>query len=352
MDNNLSQFQNGIVSRSKRKWSKRPFLLIFLLLILVTGYFSFRLGSIYNTIVIENQSFWSNVSEALFGSQIVVYTVDANPIPEPETDRLDVLVLGLRGYDEKAISDEGGLLTDTILLISLDKKKEQVAMLSIPRDLYIDMLNVKGKINEAYERGLQKNNGLGLAKQIVSKITGVYVDKAVVVNFNAFKHIIDTLGGIEINLSRPFEESREWGFLFQLPAGKNHLTGEQALYYVRSRFSTSDFDRARRQQEVIEIIKNKLVSNGYLTNPTKITSFLSALKDDIRTDFQIWDINDVLELAKSFGSKNRITNYVLHSDNLLYESKTPKGEYILLPKGDNYNGIKALFVNIFSEVLK
>ena len=136
---------------------------------------------------------------------------------------------------------------------------------------------------------------------------------------------------------------------FSLPAGNNHLNGDQALYYVRSRYSTNDFDRARRQQEVIIAIKNKALSLGVLANPLKINSLLSSLKGNIWTDFQIWDINDILTLASSFNPKQPVKSYVISTDNLVYETKTTSGEYILLPKDANYAGIKNLFKNILLQ---
>lgn len=123
-----------------------------------------------------------------------------------------------------------------------------------------------------YERGLANGGGIDMAEKVISKITGIYIDKTVVFDFSAFKEIVDAVGGIDIYLEKPFKESSQWGYEFSLPAGNNHLNGEQALYYVRSRYSTNDFDRARRQQEVIIAIKNKALTLGFLTNPLKINS--------------------------------------------------------------------------------
>ncbi len=96
-------------------------------------------------------------------------------------------------------------------------------------------------------------------------------------------------------------------------------------------------------------IKNKLAKNGYFSNPVKTTNLLTALKGDIKTDFQIWDIKDIFNLIQTFDPKLPIKNYVISSDNLLNESKTPQGEFILLPKGDNYDSFKELFKNIFNQ---
>ena len=283
---------------------------------------------------------------------------DPNPMPSPEEKRLDVLILGIRGEDGADVEDAGGLLTDTILVASFDKDTKKTAMISIPRDLYIDLamaakngkqVEVKGKINEMYEKGLANGGGIDMAEKVISKITGIYIDKTVVFDFNAFKEIVDTLGGIDIYLAKSFKEATQWGYEFSLPAGNNHLNGEQALYYVRSRYSTNDFDRARRQQEVIIAIKNKALTLGFLANPLKINSLLSDLKGNLKTDFQIWDINDILALAGSFNPKQPVKSYVISTDNLVYETHTTGGEYILLPKDANYAGIKDLFKNILTQ---
>jgi LCP family protein required for cell wall assembly len=342
--------------RLRKPWFKKPLVYVFILSAIFIGYFSFRLGLVYNSITIENKSLWKDTVGLLFNTENEqVIKEDPNPIPEPEKNRFDVLILGIRGESEKDVESAGGLLTDTILVASFDQDSKKVAMISIPRDLYIDLVmtakngkqvEIKGKINEIYERGLANGGGIDMAEKVISKITGVHIDKTIVFDFEAFRKIVDTLGGIDIYLAKPFKESTQWGYEFYLPAGNNHLNGEQALYYVRSRFSTSDFDRARRQQEVIIAIKNKALSLGFLTNPLKINSLLSDLKGNIRTDFQIWDINDILTLAKSFNPKQPVKNYVISTENLLYETHTTGGEYILLPKEANYAGIKNVFKNI------
>ena len=358
MDNLISP-DNFQPPRQKKRWSKKPLFYIIILLIAVAGYYVYQFGLAYNTISVENdanQSLWGRIA-GIFDNKQEPEAPDPNPMPQPEPNRLDVLLLGIRGENEEAIEEEGGLLTDTIMLVNIDKLTKKTAIISIPRDLYIEMnaqaannkkIKIKGKINEVYERGLANGGGVALAKQIVSRITGVYVDNAIVADFNAFKEIVDNIGGIDVNLKKPFEEKSQWGYVFSLPAGVNHLDGDNALYYVRSRYSTSDFDRARRQQEVISIIKNKALTLGFLSNPVKVTSLLADLKGNIRTDFQIWDIKDLLALSNSFGSKNIIKNYVITTENLVYETKTEKGEYILLPKEADYLGIKKLFEGILA----
>lgn len=356
MDNIILR-DNFPTSRPRKRWFKKPLFYIFIFLLIIIGYYAYQFGMAYNTISVENGSWWKGIA-GIFSIGDDQPTIDPNPMPSPEPNRLDILILGIRGEDEAAIEEEGGLLTDTIMVASIDKITKKTAMISIPRDLYIEMgarvsnnkdIKIKGKINEVYERGREYGGGLTLAKQIISRITGTYIDNAIVFDFSAFREIVNNLGGIDINLAKPFEEKNQWGYEFSLPAGNNHLDGERALYFIRSRYSTSDFDRARRQQEVISVIKNKALSLGFLSNPIKITSLLSDLKDNIRTDFQIWDIKDMAALTNSFGNKTAIKNYVITTENLVYETKTEKGEFILLPKDGNFEGIKNLFANIFIQ---
>ncbi|TSC92006.1 MAG: cell envelope-related transcriptional attenuator [Parcubacteria group bacterium Licking1014_17] len=321
---------------------------IFFILLLYVGLLS---GLLSRTVYIDNGSqqqvsFWGRLLN-VFSITAPITTPDPNPMPEKDPLRENILILGIRGENNP---EEGGLLTDTMLLVSVDKKSQKTAIISIPRDLYVDTSGVKGKINSAYETGYYKNKGLSLAKEIVSRVTGAYVDHAVLFNFAAFQEVVDTVGGIDITLDKPFVEPTQWGYEFSLPAGKNHLNGEQALYYVRSRYSTSDFDRARRQQEVVFAIKDKILSLNFLSNPSKIIALLGQLKGNVKTDYQVWEINDAVNLAKSLNAASMPKKYVIDTSNFLYETHTPQGEYILLPNGDNYDNIRQFIAHIFDSV--
>ncbi len=346
--------------RLKKTWYKRLLIYIGMLMIVVVGYVVFYFGLLYTTITVENGPFWKSLAQAVVGidpKQIPEEELDPNPMPTPTADRLSILVLGIRGDDAFAIAQEGGLLTDTLLLVTVDKKQNKATMISIPRDVYLSMptylkdgtkIYFRGKVNEVYERGLAHKQGLSYVSSVVSKITGVYVDKAVMFNFDAFREIVDNLGGIEIKLSKPFVEATQWGYEFSLPAGQNQLNGEQALYYARSRYSSSDFDRARRQQEVILAIKNKALNLGFLANPIKVNSLFSDIKDDIRTNVQLWEIGDFINIAKRISGNGAIARLVLTSDNVLYESKTDVGAFILLPKSESFDSLRSTIANLLS----
>lgn len=322
-------------------------------------YVGVHFASAYRTIVIDSSEGGLNLQGVycLFkkcaDNQKLIES-DPNPVPKEETDRFDILILGIRGEDDLA---DGGLLTDTMMLLSVDKATGRTSLVSLPRDLYIDMkgtltngsiFHVNGKLNEIYERGYENQQGLVFASQMISRLSGVYVDKAVLFDFKAFGEIVEALGGVDVFLDKPFTEPKQWGYEFTLPAGKNHLNGEQALYYVRSRYSSSDFDRARRQQQVMFAIKKRATELGFLANPVKVSNLLTSLKGNLKTNIQLWEVGDMIDLAKQLSANTPKTS-VISTDNLLYESKGIHGEYLLLPKGDNFTLLRGYFKTVLAQ---
>ncbi|MDH4129565.1 MAG: LCP family protein [Spirochaetota bacterium] len=282
---------------------------------------------------------------------------DGGILPEYEQvikkdpDRINILLLGIRGVNDP----NGGLLADAIMVISIKESTKKVALISIPRDLYIEIpgKNFKEKINAAYAFGEEQYfNGGGLlaSKVAVSGVTGQYIDYAVSIDFKAFQEIVDSLGGIDIYLDESFSEPLQWAGMgeFYLPAGKNHLNGETSLYYIRSRYSTSDFDRMRRQQQVLASLKDKAFSLGFLANPLKIYKLLDILGNNVKTDMGIDDINKLINLSLSIDKtdiKHRFLDTT--SEGLLYSSNID-GIYILLPKNGDYEKIHEVCKNIFN----
>jgi len=327
------------------RFNKRRFnTIVFVLILLTIGYFAFKLGITPNVIEVQNEPapFWLKVASIF---NLAPEPIDLDYImPVEEPNRFDVLVMGIRGENDPDASDGGPLLTDSMIIISYDKTTKKASMISVPRDLYVKIdKNKKDKLNTAYEYGYyRKNNGINFTKELISKITGVYIDKAVILDFSSFEKIIDQVGGIDIVLAKPFEENQQWGYEFSLPAGPNHLDGKNALYYARSRYSSSDFDRSRRQQEVMFALKDKLTNLNFWSDPIKTLSILNSVRSNIKTDINIWNTAELLDLAKEVNSSDKIKKFVMTTDNFLYESRV-SGSYVLLPKGDNFTQIKQLF---------
>lgn len=286
-----------------------------------------RMGGIFSAVVAPQETAEEKLNQIF-------------PLPLKETGRWDVLILGIRGKDDP----EGGLLSDSILILSLEQKNKKLSLVSLPRDIFIEFPGIiAGKINEVYERGWQQNNTFSFSKNVFSRLSGVYIDQIIVFDFKAFAEIVNVLGGIEIELVQPFTEKNQWGHEFYLPAGKNQLDGDTALYYVRSRYSTSDFDRARRQQEIIMAIKAKAVSLDWLKSPWRLADLLNGLNQNISTDFNIFDTKKILDLFTALNSASALETKILSLDNILEQTIEDK-IYLLRPKGGDWSLIRNFFV--------
>ena len=268
-----------------------------------------------------------------------------------ELDRLNVLILGIRGADDP----NGGLLTDTMIVASIEPKTGKTALISIPRDLYVNIpyQDYKNKINEVYVDGIKGGgwqNGLGYSKKSVSDVTGLDIHYAASVDFKAFKEIIDILGGVRITLVRPFSETNQFEEgVIELPAGSQTINGDTALLFARARFSTSDFDRAKRQQQLLIAIKEKAFSLGVISNPVKIISILSSLGNHVRTDAELWEVKELVTVMKKIDTTDvRRKVFNTGKDGLLYASRDQNGSYILLPEGGNFDQIHEACEDIFN----
>jgi LCP family protein required for cell wall assembly len=234
----------------------------------------------------------------------------------------------------------GGLLSDTIQVLSIEPKDNKVSLISIPRDLYVDnaALGNKSKLNAVHAYGEQKGAGQGMTymEQEVGTITGLPIQYAVTANFDAFNQLITALGGVTVTLDKPFEESQQFNqphvcdgntFTtptgtfenkiikshtvtgangvkhkvnikaplyplctnshpecegdFKLSAGTQNLNAAQALCFARSRETSNDFQRAARQQQVLQAVKDKLLSVGTLTDFNKLNGVLASLGDNV-----------------------------------------------------------------------
>lgn len=301
----------------------------------------------------------------------------------------------------------GGLLADTIMVASLkldnseSGNDDKVGLISIPRDLYVRVPSSSqhAKINSVYYYGEEKANTSGISdmEAIASEITGLDIHYAITINFKGFEELIDAVGGVEIELSEPFVEPiqfhemkvcdgdvggaftvetgefeykkdergkivasyplcynsvEECGGIFSLPAGKQTLNGEKALCYVRSRKTSSDFDRAKRQQLILKKLKDKLISLNTFTDFSKLNNILNAIGDNVKTDMSSTEMKKFFE--KYVGMQDaEIYQRVLESseEGLLVSPEDYPEEvgYVLIPIAgqDNYVDIRNMAQNIF-----
>jgi LCP family protein required for cell wall assembly len=270
-----------------------------------------------------------------------------------DEDRINVAILGMRGKGQAG----GEYLTDSIMILSIKPQSNQAAMISIPRDLYVPIPGSKDytKINSIYSIGLQDDSdqgGLELSKKSLEYVTGLEIHYAISIDFEAFQEIVDALDGIDITLEKSFSEPTQFegenNSNFTLPAGENHLDGETALFYTRARYASSDFDRARRQQQVMLAIKDKALSTGTISNPSKVNKLIEALENNIKTDMNMNEIQGFIKLSQSFNADNIIHKvFDTSKEGLLYSEEN--NGYFLKPVGNDFSQIHKVCQNIFSS---
>lgn len=206
------------------------------------------------------------------------------------SDRLNVLILGVDTRD----SDPSTQNTDTMIVMSLDPLNKRAAMLSVPRDIYIDRPGTyQGKVNGAFAFG-----GPKLAEKIVSDLLGVPIHSYAIINFDAFTKIIDGVGGVIVDVRRPLRDeaypTANYGVeRLSILVGPQLMHGDVALKYARSRHDTNDYSRAMRQQIVISALRTKLAQPETFR---ALPALLDGVGTTLETDF---DPANVLPLARS-----------------------------------------------------
>lgn len=251
-----------------------------------------------------------------------------NPGLIPPSDQINILLLG---SDWRPNS---GYRTDIVLLVSINKKDSTVNLISFPRDLWVEIPGVQQeRINTAMGYG-----GFPLLKSTIEHNFAIPIDYYMMTNFNGFKNIIDTLGGIEIYTSQNTEDrcdlSYQHGGWCSIGPGDEFLDGELALWYVRSRYTSNDIDRTRRAQEVLEGLFKKTMSlDAVARAPELYNLFISS----VETDMALEDIFSLLIIAPTILSDtNRVSRYYIGSEQVTPHVIPSSGANVLLP---NYDAI-------------
>ena len=318
----------------------------------------------------------------------------SNPL-KPSEERVNILFLGIAGG-----THDGSTLTDTIMVVSYNLKTNQVYLISIPRDLWLPALGAKA--NAVYQIGLSQSNGLSLAKVVMGNILGIPIHHGLRIDFRGFVQAIDSLGGIDVVVDRPFDdfnypikgkegdlcgyEEKEIDFseeeakklnidpgkrkVFVAPNGSiatdsaqedkgpeyfscryehisfrkgiTHMDGELALKYVRSRHGTngegSDFARSLRQEKVLQSVRNKVLSFETLFDLAKISELIKTLDKSIDTDISPKEGLELYKLSKKLGE---IHNFALNDSP---KKNLPEGRASLLkhPPASDYGGTYVL----------
>jgi LCP family protein required for cell wall assembly len=263
---------------------------------------------------------------------------------EDGSGRINFLLVGIYGADYA----KGGLLTDAILVASLDHETGRAAMISIPRDLYVQIPEVGGhwKINAAYAIGERRfGRGLELAMETVSRTVGIPIHYGVRIDLSGLEILVDALGGLDVHVQRDFAGGEHEPIAVQ--KGVRHMDSESVLLYVQSRKTTNDFDRSRRQREVLMAIKDRLSS---MNNPLVLLDTLDITSRHVRTTLTSQEIKTLLYRYAGTDFENLVeTGFDTSPAGLLQSMRSERGEYILVPRSGSFSEIRAVVRNVFDS---
>ena len=349
--------------KKRHNWIKiigRSLLVVLLLAILSVGYVGWK--------------FMSNEVK-VFGWGGIWSLLDPGPL-KSQGGRVNLLLAG----DSVGRTDSGGgqQLTDSIMIVSIDTQNHTAFLLSVPRDLYV---NIPGfgysKINATAEDGASNYgnnsnydaNGMGLLEQVVSQDFGIPIDYYALIDYAAFQGAVNAVGGITVDIqstdprglydasaTSPTDPTP----LVDLSNGEHELNGQEALNLARARgdaagsygFGASDFVRTQNQREMLIAIKTKAASAGVLSNPFKLGDLFDSFGDNVETDMSLGNAKKLYDITKQINN-SAIKSEGLNNANgqdLTTGYYTPDGEDALIPAAGigNYSQIQ-LFIGQLTD---
>jgi LCP family protein required for cell wall assembly len=349
--------------KKQRRWlrftKKRLLLLLALLILLPVAWFGYKIVH--------------NFSKVFNGN--VLSVLSTTKLKGEDQGRVNILLAGNSADD---VGHEGGQLTDSIMIISIDTKDNTAFLLSVPRDLWVNIPDYgHAKINEAYVDGEDEKfsqsgyfpGGMGLLQQVIQENFGITLNYYGLVNYNAFRDMVNAVGGINFTVKSTdkrglYDPSVDYvthGPLVKLTNGVHALNGEQALDLARARgdaygsygFPGSDFDRTAHQREELLALRAKATSTGVLANPVKVSSLLDAIGNNIKTNFTLGEVRRLYSITKPISSAN-IQSVSLNSVdgvNLLTNYSSPAGQSALTPAAglDDFTDIQTLVTRLTSS---
>jgi len=260
------------------------------------------------------------------------------------TDRVTVLLLGV---DERS-QESGPWRTDTVMLLTLDPISRQAGVLSIPRDLWVPIPGYSdGRINTAHFLGDLYNypgGGPALATETVEYNLGIPIDYTVRVNFQAFVVMVDQIGGIDVYVETmiddPLYPDYNYGYdPLHIEVGWHHFDGEMALKYARTRHTSSDFDRAHRQQQVTMAILDRVTSYELLPELARAAPELYAtLSSSVVTDVALDQMLALGNLA--IDVDREAIRFGVIDQTCTQPWMTPEGAQVLVPLRDRMREVR------------
>jgi LCP family protein required for cell wall assembly len=256
-------------------------------------------------------------------------------LPQPEHTQTPVPTISSDSMHQKQVNilllgsdwrPQSGYRTDVIMLLSINPQHNAVSVVSFPRDLYVQIPGWEmNRINTAHQVG-----GFELLADTFEYNFGIRPDFYFMVNFQGFKALIDSLGGIDVNASQNLSDTcdniNDIGWC-SIGPGEVHMDSTMALWYVRSRYSTSDFDRTRRAQEVTQAIFNKALS---LYGLSRVPEMYAIYSDYVETNMGLGEILPLVPMATVVQNPENIHRYAIGPEHG-YDWITESGAWVFIP---------------------
>lgn len=287
--------------------------------------------------------------------------------------RVNILLAGNSSDDS---GHSGAELTDSIMIVSMNTNGKNGYILSIPRDLYVDIPGSGyAKINEAYQDGKRKKfseadypeGGMGLLQKTVSQHFGINIHYYALVNYTALQQAVDAVGGVTITVqssdprglydpSPDLKNGRK--ALVKLPNGEVTLDGRTALNLARARgnargsygYAQSDFTRTEHQRKILIGLKEKATSASTLSNPVKLSQLFDSMGNNVETNFRTSEIRRLYDVSKEIPTETLKSASLndANGKNLLTSYRTRNGQSALVPVAgiDDYSAIQAFIAGL------
>lgn len=320
---------------------------------------------------------WKFVSNSakVFGWDNLFGLFQKTKLKGEDEGRVNILLAGNSSDDP---NHGGADLTDSIMIMSINTKDKTAFLLSVPRDLYVDIPE-RGyaKINEVYQDGEQRkfsesgyaDGGMGLLEKVISQRFDITPHYYALVNYGALRDAVNAVGGITVDIQSTdprglYDPSRDLATgkpLVDLTNGKHTLNGQQALNLARARgqaygaygYGRSDFTRTENQQKILVALKDKAASTGTLSNPVKVGKLFDSMGNNVKTDMKLSEVKRLYTLTKEIPNAD-ITSATLNDgkDIQLIESYTNRyGQSTLVPTAgvDDYSEIQAYIRELMAK---
>jgi LCP family protein required for cell wall assembly len=277
-------------------------------------------------------------------------------------DRITFLLLGMGGEGH-----EGPLLTDTILIATIQPRAKSATLISIPRDLLIPIPDGRYEKVNAINAYAERGNGEGAVavREALASVLDLEIPYHARVDFQGFAGLIDAIGGVTIDVERTLDdpqypiqgmESAPWRERFEhlvIPAGRQYMDGTLALKYVRSRHALgsegSDFARARRQQRLLVAVRDRVLSRGLLANPRSLLALLTTWRNHVATNLSPPELLRLSTFVPLITGED--ATRVVFSDEPNGELVAARwgGAYVLRPKDGTFAQIRGIIHSAFTS---